>query len=97
MIFQYIYWKKLFLKVFLDSSKRPKFFWRHKEFQKRHFGTKAPLLATLLRMGLGASALKKSNMETRPRIQPNFHDVFYDILYLLLDQCITAVLFYVVH
>ena len=36
-----------FRKIFLDSSKRPKFIWRHnhKEFQKCHSDAKAPLLA----------------------------------------------------
>ena len=40
--------KSFFWRFFLILQSAPNFFWRHKEFQKRHFGAKAPLLATLL-------------------------------------------------
>ena len=39
--------KSFFWRFFLILQSAPNFFWRHKEFQKRHFGAKAPLLATV--------------------------------------------------
>ena len=41
-------WKISFWRFFLIILGAPNYFWRHKEFQKRHSGAKAPLLATLL-------------------------------------------------
>ena len=40
-------WKISFWRFFLILLGAPNYFWRHKEFQKRHSGAKAPLLATL--------------------------------------------------
>ena len=40
-------WKISFWRLFLILLGAPNYFWRHKEFQKRHSGAKAPLLATL--------------------------------------------------
>ena len=40
-------WKISFWRFFLILLGPPNYFWRHKEFQKRHSGAKAPLLATL--------------------------------------------------
>ena len=41
-------WKISFWRFFLILLGAPNYFWRHKEFQKRHSGAKAPLLATLM-------------------------------------------------
>ena len=41
-------WKISFWRFFLILLGAPNYFWRHKEFQKRHSGAKAPLLATLI-------------------------------------------------
>ena len=59
-------WKISFWRFFLIILGAPNYFWRHKEFQKRHSGAKAPLLATLnLRIFSGYGVIKKKNKSWR--------------------------------